>query len=65
MRHDLNWPVRTAKQLGIHRLFGKGEPAPQMNRETRAHLTQFYAADVLQLSQLLEIDLSIWQGEFL
>ncbi len=62
MRHDLNWPVRMAKRLGVRRLFGTGAPSPEMSPALRGRLGAYYQADVRRLESLLARDLEIWTG---
>jgi hypothetical protein len=60
MRHDLNWPVRAAKRMGVRRLFGTGVPNPELAPVLRSRLSTFYRPDVRRLEALLQRDLSIW-----
>ena len=61
-RHDLNWPVRAAKRLGVHRWFGSNSAAPALSRQDRERLAAFYCDDVRQLRALLRRELDIWQA---
>jgi hypothetical protein len=63
LRHDLNWPVRVAKQLGIPRWFGSEKTKLKMSEATRAHLEQLYADEICDLESLLGRDLSVWRAE--
>jgi hypothetical protein len=63
MRHDLNWPVRAAKGLGVPQWFGHTAPPPPLDPSTRARLAAFYQDDIDQLSILLERDLTLWSSE--
>jgi Sulfotransferase domain len=60
-RHDLNWPVRLAKRLGVRRWFGRSAAEPSMSAAERKHLADFYREDVRRLGGLLQRDLEIWQ----
>jgi Sulfotransferase domain len=60
-RHDLNWPVRLAKRLGVRSWFGRTAAEPSMSAAERTHLADFYRADVRQLAILLQRDLDVWQ----
>ena len=60
-RHDLNWPVRLAKRLGMRRWFGRAATEPSMAAGERRHLADFYREDVRRLGTLLRRDLDIWQ----
>jgi Sulfotransferase domain len=62
LRHDFNWPVRVAKQLGVPGWFGSEKAKPKMSEATRAHLQQLYADEVSGLERLLEMDFSAWRG---
>lgn len=57
MKHDLNWPVRVAKRLGVQGLFGRAPKAPPLAPEVRARLQAYYAEDVARLSALAGRDL--------
>ena len=61
-RHDLNWPVRAAKRLGVRRWFGSGSAPGALPAAERERLAAFYADDVRQLSVLLRRDLDVWQA---
>jgi Sulfotransferase domain len=61
-RHDLNWPVRTAKRIGVRRWFGHSSAAPALSAAERERLAAFYEDDVRQLSALLRRDLDVWQA---
>jgi hypothetical protein len=61
-RHDLNWPVRAAKRLGLRGWFGSSGAAPALSVAERARLAAFYRDDVRQLSALLRRDLDLWQA---
>ena len=61
-RHDLNWPVRAAKRLGVRRWFGSSAAAPALSAAERERLAGFYEDDVRQLSALLGRELDIWQA---
>ena len=60
-RHDLNWPVRVAKRLGVRRWFGRTEAEPAMPAAERKRLAEFYRKDVRELGILLQRDLKIWR----
>jgi Sulfotransferase domain len=60
-RHDLNWPVRLAKRLGVRRWFGRTAAEPSMSAAERTHLADFYREDVRRLGVLLQRDLDIWR----
>ena len=60
-RHDLNWPVRVAKRLGVRGWFGRAARAPAVAGAERRHLADFYREDVARLGLLLQRDLDIWQ----
>ena len=60
-RHDLNWPVRTAKRLGVPRWFGSAATDPSMPPAERTRLSDFYRDEVRRLGVLLERDLDIWR----
>jgi Sulfotransferase domain len=60
-RHDLNWPVRTAKRLGVPRWFGNSVAEPGMSPDLCARLDEFYRDDVRQLGVLLGRDLRVWK----
>jgi Sulfotransferase domain len=60
-RHDLNWPVRLAKRLGVRRWFGRTAAEPSMAAAERRHLADFYRDDVRRLGLLLQRDLDLWQ----
>jgi hypothetical protein len=60
-RHDLNWPVRLAKRLGVRRWFGRSASEPSMLTAEREHLANFYRGDVRRLEVLLHRDLDLWQ----
>jgi Sulfotransferase domain len=60
-RHDLNWPVRLAKRLGMRRWFGRTAAEPAMSDAERKHVADFYRADVCRLAVLLQRDLDLWQ----
>lgn len=56
LQHDVNWPSRAAKKLGIRRLFGASPAASSprdVSAETRAMLAGRYRPDVERLEQLL------------
>jgi hypothetical protein len=58
--HDVNWPARWAKAMGVPRLFGHGrQPAP-IKDDVRHELAAFYRDDVRTLGRLLGRDLSGW-----
>lgn len=59
-RHDLNWPVRVAKQLGVRRWFGRTASEPTLSAAERRRLADFYRDDVGELAALLERDLEVW-----
>jgi hypothetical protein len=61
-RHDLNWPVRAAKRLGVRRWFGSGPPAAALTAADREHLAAFYEGDIRKLSDLLRREFDIWQS---
>ena len=61
-RHDLNWPVRAAKLLGVRRWFGRSSAAPALTAAERERLAAFYRDDVRQLSALLRRELELWQA---
>ena len=61
MSHDVNWPSRVAKRVGIRKLFGVGPGRPNpgdVSAETRARLALRYRDDVERLEHLL--DRSLW-----
>jgi hypothetical protein len=60
-RHDLNWPVRLAKRLGVRRWFGRTAAEPSMSAAERRQLADFYRDDVRRLGLLLERDLDLWR----
>ena len=60
-RHDLNWPVRLAKRLGVRGWFGRSASVPTMAPAERKHLADFYREDVRRLGLLLQRDLDVWQ----
>jgi hypothetical protein len=60
-RRDLNWPVRLAKRLSVHRWFGRAEGGPSMSPAERERLADFYRDDVRQLRILLRRDLDVWR----
>jgi hypothetical protein len=60
-RHDLNWPVRLAKRVGVRSWFGRSAAEPSMAAAERKHLADFYRDDVRKLGVLLQRDLDIWQ----
>jgi len=60
-RHDLNWPVRAAKRLGVRRWFGSSAAARALSVAERERLAAFYRDDVRQLSALLRRELDLWQ----
>lgn len=56
MLHDVNWPSRLAKRLGVRRAFGgkPGSAGPySISAETRARLAARYCKDVERLEVLL------------
>ena len=61
-RHDLNWPVRAAKRLGVRRWFGRTAPAAGLTSADRERLAAFYADDVRELGGLLQRDFDIWRS---
>jgi Sulfotransferase domain len=61
-RHDLNWPVRTAKRIGVRRWFGRSSAAPALSVAERARLAAYYQDDVRQLRGLLRRELDVWQA---
>jgi hypothetical protein len=61
-RHDLNWPVRTAKRLGVRRWFGSSDDAPALSAADRERLAAFYRDDVRELGELLRRELDVWQA---
>lgn len=61
--HDLNWPVRVVKRLGVRRWFGRGAASTPMSPETRAHLEVFFEDDIRELGALLEHDLQVWRAD--
>jgi hypothetical protein len=61
-RHDLNWPVRAAKRLGVRRWFGSSTPAAALSSADRERLAAFYADDVRKLGDLLQRDFDIWRS---
>ena len=60
LRHDLNWPVRVAKQLGIRGLFGRAERAGRLDEAVRSRLVARYHDDVAALSGLLDRREPVW-----
>ena len=60
-RHDLNWPVRMAKRVGVRRWFGRTAEEPSLSPALRLRLADFYRDDVRELARLLERDLEVWQ----
>jgi hypothetical protein len=60
-RHDLNWPVRLAKRLGVRRWFGRTAEKPSLSPALRLRLADFYRDDVRMLGRLLERDLDVWR----
>jgi Sulfotransferase domain len=60
-RHDLNWPVRLAKRLGLRRWFGRSASERSMSTVEREHLADFYRDDVRRLEALLHRDFDLWQ----
>lgn len=61
-RHDLNWPVRAAKRLGVRRWFGRTALAVGLSSADRERLAAFYADDVRELGGLLQRDFDIWRS---
>ena len=61
-RHDLNWPVRPAKRLGVRRWFGSSSAAPALSAAERERLAAFYEDDVRQLSAFLARELDVWRA---
>jgi Sulfotransferase domain len=62
LRHDLDWPVRVAKQLGIPQWFGSDKARPKISEATRAHLERLYADEIRDLEALLRRDLGVWRS---
>jgi hypothetical protein len=62
LRHDLDWPVRVAKQLSVPQWFGSEKAKPKMSKATRAHLKRLYADEILDLEALLRRDLGVWRN---
>jgi hypothetical protein len=60
-RHDLNWPVRVAKRLGVRGWFGRTAAEPSMSAAERKLVADCYRADVRRLAVLLQRDLDLWQ----
>jgi hypothetical protein len=60
LKHDVNWPVRVLKQIGVPQWFGEGPPPLPVDGETRAYLASIYSGDIECLSDLLERDLHVW-----
>lgn len=58
---DIDWPVNSAKWLGLDRLFGDAGSPPPMKEETRSHLRELYEDEVRELEELLQIDLECWK----
>jgi hypothetical protein len=61
-RHDLNWPVRAAKRIGVRRWFGRSSAAAALSAAERERLAAFYEDDVRELSALLRRELDVWQA---
>lgn len=60
-RCKLERGVDFARQLGIERLFAKGDPLPPLNSEMQKRLSDLYREDSMQLERRFHIDLSCWQ----
>lgn len=61
-RHDVNWPVRIARRVGVRKWLGGGTLPPPMSPETRAWLESFFEEDIRKLAALLQRDLGIWKA---
>jgi hypothetical protein len=61
LRHDVDWPVRIAKRLGVPRRFGREAEKPKLSESSRQYLNAFYADEISALEALLGRDLEIWQ----
>jgi hypothetical protein len=61
-RHDLNWPVRAVKRLGVRRWFGSGAPVAALSAADRRRIAAYYEDDIRDLGALLERDFSVWQA---
>lgn len=60
-RYDLNWPVRVAKNLGVHALFGRGPPPPPLDAAVRTWLAGYYRDDVGKLRAFLQTEIPDWR----
>ena len=60
-RHDVNWPVRVAKRLGVRRWFGQADEQTALPAAERRRLADFYRDDTAALARLLERDLAVWR----
>ena len=60
-RFDLNWPARTAKALGLRRLFGRRPSTAPVGPELRARIGAFYRDDIERLENLLGRPIDAWR----
>ena len=66
LRHNWNFLVRGARDLGMNRIFkvmGTRAPLPRLDAETRRRMFDQYAADADHLQELFDLDLSVWRSE--
>lgn len=59
-RHDLDWIVNAAKELGMPEMFGNAGRVPPLAGAQRLVLVEHFASDVARLERLLDRDLSHW-----
>jgi hypothetical protein len=61
MRHDVNWPSRVAKRLGMRAWFGQETRRPTLEPDVRHRVGARFVEDTALLSEWLQRDLtSLW-----
>lgn len=62
MRHDVNWPSRLAKRLGMRVWFGRESSKPMLSPEVRRRVGVRFVEDAAHLSDWLQRDLTVLWG---
>jgi hypothetical protein len=62
MRHDVNWPSRLAKRLGVREWFGRPGEVAMLDTVTRHHARARFLEDAVGLGKSLDRDLvGLWR----
>lgn len=62
MRHDVNWPSRLAKRLGVQEWFGREGAAATLDAGTRGRVSVRFLEDTARLGRSLDRDLAaLWR----